>query len=201
MSGQPPAEQVPSLQPVQYYGGGYYGQPYQHPFPTDPADAPTRGASFGGALALFFRKYARFTGRASQSEFWWMFLWNAILSMLITIVVLVLLGPVFADLLQYVLATRSEPIPTEVIRNFTLSHYGELVGVWVVAGISTAIGLAVLVPSLALTVRRLHDANLSGHFAWLYLVPSVGHLVVLVLCILNPNPLGQRFDRPLAGAA
>ncbi len=57
-------------------------------------------------------------------------------------------------------------------------------------------GLATLVPSLALTVRRLHDGNFSGWLLLLVLVPFLGALAVLVFTILPSNPAGQRFDQP-----
>lgn len=40
---------------------------------TDPRDLtlPLYGATFGQALVRFFRSYARFSGRASRSEYWW----------------------------------------------------------------------------------------------------------------------------------
>ena len=40
---------------------------------TDPRDLtlPLYGATFGQAVARFFRSYARFSGRASRSEYWW----------------------------------------------------------------------------------------------------------------------------------
>ncbi|MDQ4502353.1 DUF805 domain-containing protein [Sinomonas sp. ASV322] len=59
---------------------------------------------------------------------------------------------------------------------------------------------ATIVPHLALTVRRLHDANLSGWFVLLYLVPIplIGGLSLLALTALPSKPLGVRFDRPKA---
>lgn len=52
---------------------------YPEPEPvgaTDPGDLtlPLYGATFGQALSRFFRSYARFSGRASRSEFWWVML-------------------------------------------------------------------------------------------------------------------------------
>ena len=55
--------------------------------------------------------------------------------------------------------------------------------------------LAHAVPSMALAVRRLHDANLSGWFYLLSLIPFVGGLVILVLTLLPSKPEGARFDR------
>ncbi|WP_078327513.1 DUF805 domain-containing protein [Mycobacteroides salmoniphilum] len=43
---------------------------------TDPRDLtlPLYGATFGQAITRFFRSYARFSGRASRSEYWWVML-------------------------------------------------------------------------------------------------------------------------------
>jgi uncharacterized membrane protein YhaH (DUF805 family) len=51
------------------------------------------------------------------------------------------------------------------------------------------------VPTIAVGVRRLHDANMSG---WLYLInfiPLAGAFVLIVLLVLPPKPEGARFDR------
>lgn len=69
------------------------------------------------------------------------------------------------------------------------------------AGLYGMFLLGCFIPTLALSVRRLHDANLSGAMALLFLVPYVGFLVVAVLAMLAPKPMGARFDRlPLPGA-
>jgi len=52
-----------------------------------------------------------------------------------------------------------------------------------------------VVPWLALAVRRLHDANLSGGLVALWFVPYVGFAVVLVLALLAAKPEGVRFDK------
>lgn len=66
--------------------------------------------------------------------------------------------------------------------------------------LSAVWGLGVLVPSLALAVRRLHDVNLSGWLLLLGLVPVLGGIAVLVMALLPPNPAGQRFDQPQPAA-
>ena len=60
-------------------------------------------------------------------------------------------------------------------------------------GLMAVFGLAVLVPSIAVAWRRLHDANFSGLFYLLNLT-SIGGIVVLVMTIMPPKPEGQRFD-------
>lgn len=58
------------------------------------------------------------------------------------------------------------------------------------------IGLALIIPTLALIVRRLHDANLSGLFALLLLIPFFGGIAVFIMMFLPSKPEGSRFDRP-----
>jgi len=70
------------------YGNGPYGAPQG-----DPAVAPLRGATFGQAVSRFFQKYAQFRGRASRSEFWWLYLFNFLVGVVLAI--LIAIAPVF----------------------------------------------------------------------------------------------------------
>ena len=56
-------------------------------------------------------------------------------------------------------------------------------------------GLVTLVPSLALSARRLHDSNRSGWWLLIVLVPVVGAIVLLVFYLAPPDPRGARYDR------
>jgi uncharacterized membrane protein YhaH (DUF805 family) len=62
-----------------------------------------------------------------------------------------------------------------------------------ILGILLAIGL--FVPSLAVTVRRLHDTDRSGWWVLIAFVPFVGWLVLLVFMVLagtsGSNPYGE----------
>ena len=54
--------------------------------------------------------------------------------------------------------------------------------------------LALLLPSLAVTARRLHDTNRSAWWILVNIIPYVGGLVLVVLCALSgtsgPNRYG-----------
>lgn len=50
--------------------------------------------------------------------------------------------------------------------------------------ISYIFSLVVLLPSLGILVRRLHDAGFSGWFALLLLVPVIGWIAVVILACL-----------------
>lgn len=63
--------------------------------------------------------------------------------------------------------------------------------------------LAILIPSIAVQVRRFHDQDKSGWFVLLALIPFLGGLVVLVFMCLEgtrgPNRFGPDPKNP-AGA-
>ena len=48
--------------------------------------------------------------------------------------------------------------------------------------------LVMLIPSLAITTRRLHDVGKSGWFQLLWLIPIVGWLVLLYFLVLPGQP-------------
>jgi len=55
-------------------------------------------------------------------------------------------------------------------------------------GLCAIYGLAILIPSLAVTVRRLHDTGRSGWWWFICLVPLVGGLILLIFCVLDSEP-------------
>jgi uncharacterized membrane protein YhaH (DUF805 family) len=59
--------------------------------------------------------------------------------------------------------------------------------------LSTLYGLGVLIPALAVAVRRLHDTNRSGWWLLLVFVPVVGSLTLLVFFVLDSTPGTNRF--------
>jgi uncharacterized membrane protein YhaH (DUF805 family) len=121
------------------------------------------------AIASVFRKYVDFTGRAVRSEYWWF-------GLLVWLVSGVLSG------LQFV------PTGTNMYGDpaYNLGLVTMALGPIVFAGL--------ILPTLAVLVRRLHDANFSGWFALLGLIPIIGGVILFVLTVLPSNPEGARFD-------
>ncbi|SDS89138.1 Uncharacterized membrane protein YhaH, DUF805 family [Friedmanniella luteola] len=125
--------------------------PVPQPAGPAPLHLPQYDASIGQAASRFWRKFAVFSGRASRSEYWW---W-ALISFVVS-AVLQLAGS---------LATGGGLLLAGTTPAFDLRA--------VVRPLAPALvwSLVVLVPSIALTVRRLHDTNRSG---WWYLVVLPG---------------------------
>lgn len=66
--------------------------------------------------------------------------------------------------------------------------------------LSTVAMLVLLLPSIAVHIRRLHDTNRSGWFQLVAFVPLVGGLIVLVLCSLKGTEGDNRFGPPALDA-
>jgi len=57
--------------------------------------------------------------------------------------------------------------------------------------LSGLFALATLLPSLAVTARRLHDINRSGWWQLIGLIPLIGLLVMIYWCIQEPKEPNQ----------
>ncbi len=79
-----------------------------------------------------------------------------------------------------------------VVISFVLAIVDAVVGTFSVeAGtglFSGLYGLGVLVPGLAVTVRRLHDTARTGWWVLIVLIPILGAIVLLVLTALDSQP-------------
>ena len=62
--------------------------------------------------------------------------------------------------------------------------------------LSNLYSLAILVPGIAVSVRRLHDTGRSGWFLLLGLIPCIGALVLLFFMIEDSNGSNQYGDPP-----
>ena len=64
-------------------------------------------------------------------------------------------------------------------------------------GVSYAYNLAVAIPTLAVSVRRLHDVGKSGWFYLIYFIPIVGVIWLFVLfCTEGQKETNQWGDNP-----
>ncbi|WP_237068560.1 DUF805 domain-containing protein [Microbulbifer guangxiensis] len=68
--------------------------------------------------------------------------------------------------------------------------YSEEYGVGLLSG---AYALLVLLPSLAVTARRLHDTGRTGWWILVSLIPLVGYLVLLAFMVFDSEPGTNRF--------
>ncbi|WP_373115702.1 DUF805 domain-containing protein [Streptococcus sp. oral taxon 431] len=107
------------------------------------------------AYINFLKGYVDFVGRSTRPDFWWVWLMNHIL---------------FLPL--YILIFNKE-INQGPSLNFTL--------VVLICMIYAILALLLLLPTLALRIRRLRDGGFHWAFIFLHFVPMVGRLALLVL--------------------
>lgn len=129
------------------------------------------------AVKSYFKKYANFTGRASRSEFWFV-----ILFLIIGSVILSILSSIVNNILLATILNSTDALGI-------MYYFLAFNPIWYI------VGLALLVPTLSLTVRRLHDMNRNGGLVALVLIPFIGPLIVLIFTVLpgtyGPNRYGE----------
>ena len=125
---------------------------------------------FQEAVRSGFRLWNRTDGRASRSEYWWWTLFYFLVFFGAGIVVGALAGILGG-------ASRSGAAA------FTL-----------VLGVAA---LVLVIPSLTVGIRRLHDTDRSGWWLLVSLVPYLGGLILLIFFCLDGSPGPNRFgNRP-----
>jgi uncharacterized membrane protein YhaH (DUF805 family) len=106
--------------------------------------------SFFDAIKSYFKNYATFKGRARRSEFWFTVLFTFLVSAALSIIF---------------------PGPTEMVWDVEVEQTSAAENLW---------SLATLVPSLAVTWRRLHDVGRSGKYFFFILIPIAGIIMLLI---------------------
>ena len=57
----------------------------------------------------------------------------------------------------------------------------------------TLVLLIFYIPLFSQTIRRLHDAGYSGWFIALGLVPYIGSIIILIMCVLPSQPHPNKY--------
>lgn len=131
-------------------------------------------------LNVVRNNYANFSGRARRREYWMFTLINGLISLALYLPAM-FLGFDPASTATGEASTSVNPL------------------VYIFLGLYVLYSLAMLVPSLAVLVRRLHDTGKSGWWVLIGFIP-LASLVLLVFTIMDsqpgankwgPNPKGQ----------
>lgn len=83
-----------------------------------------------------------------------------------------------------------------VVANVLDTAMGNGPGVGGVGAVTVLVALATFVPSIAVTVRRLHDTGRSGLWWFITFIPFVGVLILLVFTVLDSGPNNQYGPNP-----
>lgn len=119
---------------------------------------------FNESVKSVFSKYATFSGRASRSEYWYFVLFNLIITIPLFIV-----GAIIGALL----GSGESSMVTAIFVGY---------------GLVAIYSLGIIIPSIAVAVRRLHDSGKSGWLYLLVLIPYLGGLVIFVFMLLESAP-------------
>lgn len=126
-------------------------------------------------MILPLKRYAQFEGRARRKEYW-----------LFTLAVMVLYAAFFALLLLAGSAGRGDPqAPSAIAMTFV--------------GLYLLTSFALLIPSLALHVRRFHDQDRTGWHVLLGLIPYAGWLIVLIMMCIPGTHGGNAYGEDPRG--
>ena len=125
---------------------------------------------FGTAVSTCFQKYVTFSGRARRSEFWWWQLFVILVSAIASI------GDSAFGL-----------------------HYTKSNGVGV-GWLATVVALALVLPSIAVLFRRLHDTGRSGWWWLLSWICCIGTILLWIFCLTDSNPGTNQYGPNPEGA-
>ncbi|EEA92501.1 DUF805 domain-containing protein [Pseudovibrio sp. JE062] len=122
--------------------------------------------TFKDAVITCLKNYFNFYGRASRAEYWWWFFFNIlVMSVAFLFDILIVSGFAFGI---------SE-----------LQHSSGTLGAVVVAGmflpfiLTMIVALLLLLPTLTVAVRRLHDVDRSGFWVFITVIPILGTVLLL----------------------
>lgn len=116
--------------------------------------------SFGQAIKNCNEKYFGFSGRARRSEYWLFSLFGLLMPIGFVLVGL-LLGALTQD---------------------------PAIALGIISVLDGLFALYMIVPSLAVTCRRLHDVGKSGAYILIDLVPVVGPILLLIWMLQDSDP-------------
>ena len=121
---------------------------------------------------LAYKKYAQFQGRSGRKEFWYFVLFYIIVSAILSVIDGLVFGGAGGAMSS---------------GGFTAQSYSPL---------SSVFGLASLIPGIAVSVRRLHDTGRSGFWYFLWLLPIIGWIILLIWYCQKSQPDTNAYGAP-----
>ncbi len=123
--------------------------------------------SFFDAIKSFFKNYATFKGRARRSEYWFAVLFTTLVSTALS---------------------AAFPGPVQMVNDIAVQSNSGIVNVW---------SIVTLVPSIAITWRRLHDVNKGGPYFFYIFIPIAGVIMLLIQLVKDSSTGANTFGNPV----
>ena len=128
------------------------------------------------AYKKFWKGYVDFKGRATRSDYWLNVLAQCLVSLF------------FGFLLILIMILGGDPA------TYTSSAYSfQMILIYIVLSAFGIYMLALLIPSIAIMVRRLRDTSYHWAFMFLLLIPYLGSFVIFILT-LQPTKVELPFN-------
>ncbi len=128
------------------------------------------------AYQKFWKGYVDFTGRSTRSDYWLNVLAQCLISLL------------FGFLLILIMILGGDPA------TYTSNAYSfQMILIYIVLSAFGIYMLALLIPSIAIMVRRLRDGGYHWAFMFLLLIPYLGSFVIFILT-LQPTKVDLPFN-------
>ncbi len=142
-------------------------------------------------MILPFKRYFDFNGRSRRKEFWLFQLLNFIVAM-------VLAGPFYFSVVNSAISNGADMSGSDTATmEAAMADMGG--GTMIMLGLYGLYALAAFIPSIAVTIRRLHDRDMSG---WWYLgvivasfIPFVNFIAAIAFIVLMVLPGTQGANR------
>ncbi|WP_255412364.1 DUF805 domain-containing protein [Commensalibacter melissae] len=117
------------------------------------------------------RNLFNFSGRARRKEYWFYMLILFLLTIFINVFVLLVVGFMVGNLDDYTMS---------ILTNIT----------------SSLLVIVFIIPSFAVTVRRMHDINHSGWWLLISFVPIIGSILFLIWMLKNTKFERNKWGSP-----
>ena len=132
--------------------------------------------NFTKSISTCMRKYVTFFGRATRSEFWWFCLFTVLVN--------------FAATSQ----ASSFMLVLLEIQGMTVNETSYLLNNFFFLYLSTITSLILLLPSLAVAARRLHDIGRSGW--WIFIAFTVIGIIPLLIWYVTDTKDEENIYKP-----
>jgi uncharacterized membrane protein YhaH (DUF805 family) len=111
------------------------------------------------------KRYADFSGRSPRAEYWWfiLFQWVSLIALVVLAVAVV------GD------AKESNPFFGAFIVPLVIGFF------------------CLIIPNIAVRVRRLHDQDRSGWFVLLFIIPYIGSVIAIIFMCIRGTSGHNRF--------
>lgn len=138
---------------------------------------PEKSVGIFKAYAMMFKNYSNFSGRSRRSEYWGATVANFLIMLVAGFLAFFMFYDHMVAIAPYLEYTDDFSTVMRLMQPL----------MWYFV-IFILYAIILIIPSISLTVRRLHDTGKSGWCYLLSFIPYVGSIIILVLTLLDSTP-------------